>query len=906
MCGGVVVMEKTVVLVMKESVFVDLEETMAFSNGCGVVMMKIMMVKNDSNGVDSSAQGGDSFLTEKSEEIESKVSSEESQKTESSTDDVLFGKEVRHKDGDLLAHVLTAPKELSTKEESKDYEEDWKKAGKREYVNTRLGNGVVRKVSHILGEGIFGDRVKENITLSKNHSNENRAGVLINAVPGEELQDKEKWKEVSGFVEVREESPKGHWKRKKNCQNSIEGGQWRGTYWSCREIPWRGLKTRIDVKVGETTIHSSPDETGSGQRSSSLEMQRKDETRNMTTSDSTTCHSLPRNFAWAFFPSLKINQYTFSQSLEVKYFSLIIVLASSLLLVLQDLEQVHALGCSGIFLNGNSSYFQNRHSLFSTLASKVVANGGFYNASLGKNPNRVHALVLCARGYEQQSCISCVEKVTQEIQTSCPNRMNSFHWDNDDGDHVSCLVRTSNQSTFKNFQLVPAAIYPSPLTIEPSKDMTLFSKQWQATVNRTVQAATEAKNISVLQYYSAVEAEFTEFPNVYMLMQCTPDITSQDCKICLEKSGTYFKKQFWGRQGGEVSRPSCVFRWDLYAFHGAFDNITRVPVLPGGQGQGQPPSKDSSRKGNKGRSIGNGGIISIVVPALINILVFIGLIKLYTRRRQFNNIINDLFLFLVGTAEYSDGQLMLRFDLGMILMATNDFSSDNTLGQGGFGTVYKGILPNGQEIAVKRLTKGSGQGDMEFKNEVSLLTRLQHRNLVKLLGFCNEGDEEVLVYEFVPNSSLDHFIFEGIARGLLYLDEDCQLKIIHRDLKASNILLDAEMNPKVADFGTARLFNTDETRAETRRIAGTRPEIIIDPFLVENPSNEIIKLIQIGLLCVQENASKRPTMSSVIVWLGSETIKVPLPKAPAFTSKQSQSEDGIMSISNVCTELSSR
>ena len=286
----------------------------------------------------------------------------------------------------------------------------------------------------------------------------------------------------------------------------------------------------------------------------------------------------------------------------VKYFSLIIVLASSLLLVLQDLEQVHALGCSGIFLNGNSSYFQNRQSLFSTLASKVVANGGFYNASLGKNPNRVHALVLCARGYEQQACISCVEKVTQEIQTSCPNRMNSFHWDNGDGDHVSCLVRTSNQSTFKNFQLVPAAIYPSPLTIEPSKDMTLFSKQWEATVNRTVQAATEAKNISVLQYYSAVEAEFTEFPNVYMLMQCTPDITSQDCKICLEKSGTYFKKQFWGRQGGEVSRPSGVFRWDLYAFHGAFDNITRVPVLPGGQGQAQPPSKDSSIKGNKGKT----------------------------------------------------------------------------------------------------------------------------------------------------------------------------------------------------------------------------------------------------------------------------------------------------------------
>ncbi|KAH0883638.1 hypothetical protein HID58_059734 [Brassica napus] len=129
---------------------------------------------------------------------------------------------------------------------------------------------------------------------------------------------------------------------------------------------------------------------------------------------------------------------------------------------------------------------------------------------------------------------------------------------------------------------------------------------------------------------------------------------------------------------------------------------------------------------------------------------------------------------------------MLRFDLGMILIATDEFSAENKLGQGGFGSVYKGILPSGQKIAVKRLAGGSGQGDLEFKNEVLLLTRLQHRNLVKLLGFCNEGDEEILVYEHVPNSSLDQFIFdehkrwlltwdvrcriiEGVARGLLYL-----------------------------------------------------------------------------------------------------------------------------------------
>ncbi|XP_020877653.1 LOW QUALITY PROTEIN: cysteine-rich receptor-like protein kinase 40 [Arabidopsis lyrata subsp. lyrata] len=644
------------------------------------------------------------------------------------------------------------------------------------------------------------------------------------------------------------------------------------------------------------------------------------------------------------------------------------ILCLSLLLVLQTLHVVNAVKCFGSSFNVNSSYAQNRPKVFPTLADKVVTNGGFYNASLGQSPDRVYALVICARGYDKDACYNCVQSLTQNTQTECRSRMDSFIWGGNDD--VTCLVRSSNQSTFGNLQLKPPVVWPSPDNIESSKNLTLFEQQWEEMVNRTLKAATEAATSSVLKYYSVEKAGFTEFPDVYMLMQCTPDITSRDCKQCLGDSVMYFRKDYMGRKGGMASLPSCYFRWDLYAFHNAFDNVTRVPAPPP---RPQSQEKQSCITEKKGKSIGYGGIIAIIVVlTFINILVFIGFIKVYARRGKLNN---------VGSAEYSDsdGQFMLRFDIGMILMATDDFSSENTLGQGGFGTVYKGTFPNGQEVAVKRLTKGSGQGDMEFKNEVSLLTRLQHRNLVKLLGFCNEGDEEILVYEFVPNSSLDHFIFdedkrslltwevrfriiEGIAKGLLYLHEDSQLKIIHRDLKASNILLDAEMNPKVADFGTARLFDTDETRAETRRIAGTRgymapeylnhgqisaksdvysfgvmlleminggrnnsfegeglaaftwkrwvegkPEIIIDPLLIENPRNEIVKLIQIGLLCVQENAAKRPNMSSVIIWLGSETIIIPLPKAPAFTWSRSQSESGAMSISDdVFTELSCR
>ncbi|KAF2317374.1 hypothetical protein GH714_020920 [Hevea brasiliensis] len=166
------------------------------------------------------------------------------------------------------------------------------------------------------------------------------------------------------------------------------------------------------------------------------------------------------------------------------------------------------------------------------------------------------------------------------------------------------------------------------------------------------------------------------------------------------------------------------------------------------------------------------------------------------------------------------------FNLSTILAATNSFSPANKLGQGGFGVVYKGKLSNGKEVAVKRLSKDSRQGIDEFKNEVLLIAKLQHQNLVKLIGCCIQGEEPMLVYEYMPNKSLDSFLFHsignllldetrrsildwrkrfdiivGIARGILYIHQDSRLRIIHRDLKTSNILLDKEMNPKISDFG---------------------------------------------------------------------------------------------------------
>ncbi|KAK9092189.1 hypothetical protein Syun_027100 [Stephania yunnanensis] len=327
------------------------------------------------------------------------------------------------------------------------------------------------------------------------------------------------------------------------------------------------------------------------------------------------------------------------------------------------------------------------------------------------------------------------------------------------------------------------------------------------------------------------------------------------------------------------------------------------------------------------------------------------------------------------------------FDLDDVMVATENFSWNNKLGSGGFGSVYKGRLSDGREIAVKRLSRSSGQGTNEFKNEVVLIARLQHRNLVQILGCCVEKDEKMLIYEYMPNKSLDFFLFDptkstlldwprryeiilGIARGVLYLHQDSRLRIIHRDLKASNILLDAEMNPKISDFGMARIFGSKQTQANTDRVVGTygymapeyamdgqfsiksdvfsfgvllleiisgkknngyyhedplmnmikhawelwkdgRPLELVDPSLGNSyPEQDVIKCIKVGILCVQENAKDRPTMSSVIAMLGNEATIPPVLKQPAFVpttnpkySDSSISGTGSRSINEMSTTI---
>ncbi|XP_021723600.1 cysteine-rich receptor-like protein kinase 10 isoform X3 [Chenopodium quinoa] len=383
------------------------------------------------------------------------------------------------------------------------------------------------------------------------------------------------------------------------------------------------------------------------------------------------------------------------------------------------------------------------------------------------------------------------------------------------------------------------------------------------------------------------------------------------------------------------------------------------------------PAKTRNKKATA-KKVAVATIVSLVVMGLLitGICVFRKKAKKYPSPDA-KNVLDDLI-----TAE------SLMFDLRTLEAATNNFSNDNKLGQGGFGTVYKGTLANGQEIAVKRLSKVSSQGAEEFKNEVVLIANLQHRNLVKLLGFCLAGEEKSLVFEFVPNKSLDYFLFDarkqgelkwsaryeiikGIARGLLYLHQDSQLRIIHRDLKSGNILLDANMNPKIADFGLARISEVEQSVNATTRIVGTygymapeyamhgqfsvksdvysfgvlvleivcgkkisagflphrdlltyawrclteeKPLEFMDPTLKDSYSSaEVMKSIHLGLWCAQENIEARPTMCKVVVMLNTDSAidTMPTPQCPRSFYQSSNESSLVSRLSQPSTTTSS-
>ncbi|KAL7590818.1 hypothetical protein Lser_V15G35420 [Lactuca serriola] len=344
-----------------------------------------------------------------------------------------------------------------------------------------------------------------------------------------------------------------------------------------------------------------------------------------------------------------------------------------------------------------------------------------------------------------------------------------------------------------------------------------------------------------------------------------------------------------------------------------------------------PPS--NKKKNNTGL------IVGILVPiVVVSFLVLLALYILRQRRKKKNNDDNYDEEFLgIDTKPYT-------FGYGDLRDATDDFSPANKLGEGGFGPVYKGTLDDGRVIAVKQLSIASHQGKSQFVAEIATISAVQHRNLVKLYGCCIDGEKRLLVYEYLENKSLDQALFGrkklsltwstrfeicmGLARGLSYLHEESRIRIIHRDVKSSNVLLDSDLTPKISDFGLAKLYDDKKTHMSTR-VAGTigylapeyamrghltekadvfgfgvvaleivsgRPNSdssldderiyllewawnlheanreleLVDEELSEFDENEVKRVIRVALLCTQTSPTYRPSMSRVVAMISGD------------------------------------
>ncbi|XP_020106070.1 putative receptor-like protein kinase At4g00960 [Ananas comosus] len=640
------------------------------------------------------------------------------------------------------------------------------------------------------------------------------------------------------------------------------------------------------------------------------------------------------------------------------------LLCSLLLLVLhtptsksQILNYSVFYNCPAIF-TANNAFESNLNHLLSTLPA-ATSPSGFYNTTVGQNGSggEVYGLALCRGDVSSTECNTCLSSAAQYAVAVCPGGVSNTVWND------TCMLRYSNSSFFGVIDWTQKFARNMHYVTDLAAGM--FNDRLDQLMSYLSSSA--AYGLAPPLLFQAAKIESYNFTNIYGLVQCTRDLSLVSCYECLTNCIGSIPKYCANQTGGWIFVNNCKIRFESTPFYNMSADgnvtVTPTPVPPV-----LPPAGSGQNKGSRGINGSRKRIIIVatsVVAAALLLLFVIYLCRRKQRKQARNGLIKN-----GGDEREIISVESLLLDLATIKAATNNFSEENKLGEGGFGPVYKGILQDGQEIAVKRLSMSSAQGLDELKNEVVIVAKLQHKNLVRLIGCCIEEQERLLVYEYLPNTSLDKFLFvparreqldwgtrykiiEGISRGLLYLHEDLRLKIIHRDLKASNILLDAFMIPKISDFGLAKLFDVDASEGNTSRIAGTygymAPEYVIyghfstksDVFAfgvlileivtgqridrpqeslssesllsyvwkhwtkgtahkVLDPSlmgqcrlEDVLRCIHIALLCVQEDPSDRPKMESVVLMLNSLSITLPALSTPAFVISTAKNTEEI-------------
>lgn len=555
--------------------------------------------------------------------------------------------------------------------------------------------------------------------------------------------------------------------------------------------------------------------------------------------------------------------------------------------------------------------------------SVQMRTSGFGRAVVGSGPDANYGLAQCYGDLSLIDCVLCYAEMRTILPQCFPNNGGRIFLD-------GCFMRVQNYSFDQE--------YTGPKDTAVCGNRTQKSSAFQNSARQAVVRAVSAAPNNNGYARAQVPVSRTN-ESAYVLADCWRSLSANSCRACLQNaSASILGCLPWSE--GRALNTGCFVRYS--------DTNFLNPI----------PRNGSSR----GKVIG----IVVAVASAVVVLIVGAVIGFYIwnhrtiekKRKGFSDAEK-----LVRTLHDSS----LNFKYSTLEKATDSFDEANKLGQGGFGTVYKGVLQDGREIAVKRLFYNNKHRAGDFYNEVNIISSVEHKNLVRLLGCSCSGPESLLVYEFLPNKSLDLFIFEtskgkalnwekrfdiiiGTAEGLVCLHENTNTRIIHRDIKASNILLDSRLRAKIADFGLARSFQEDKSHISTA-IAGTlgymAPEYLAHGQLTEKADvysfgvllleivtgrqnnrskaseysdslisivwnhfqertvdelfdpnlmlhnyhnidvkNEILRVVHVGLLCTQEIPSLRPSMSKALQMLVKKEEHLPEPTNPPFMDEK--------------------
>nr|XP_043634094.1 cysteine-rich receptor-like protein kinase 2 [Erigeron canadensis] len=554
-------------------------------------------------------------------------------------------------------------------------------------------------------------------------------------------------------------------------------------------------------------------------------------------------------------------------------------------------------------------YLNNLNTTLSSLRRQLSNPQVYYAFAQAVDQEFVYSFAMCREYLSTSQCLACFDTAANDTKACGLADGGNIIYDD-------CSIRYENfGQTFGNTDVIldneapPTAVCGNESASQP---VTTFNNVINELLSDIQDAAPRTSNF----YVASTRQLSTDNSTVYAVAQCVKNVSQAICNNCLNTAYNNLQNCLPSKEGRAIDF-FCFMRYSDAPFFQRNQTTNITPFL----------RKASSSKA---------GIIAGVSSG-VGIFILILALWLWYRRHEKSKTVGEDEDGLQGVKSYSYQELRL---------ATHNFDEQYRVGKGGFGEVFKAIMDDESVVAVKRLNVDSSKGKLDFENEVRLISNVQHRNLVRQLGWCIEGPELLLVLEYIPQGSLANFLWGekrgtlnwqkrydiifGVARGLAHLHNEFHVKIIHRDIKSDNILLDDDFQPKIADFGLARFQPEEQTHVSTK-LAGTlgymAPEYAINGHLTEKvdtysfgivaleivsgrkctdanfsgPDTDhllehawqlyergvhmelidetlgtdeydqanVMKTVEIALMCTQSPATLRPTMSEVVMMLSS-------------------------------------